>query len=70
LLTDITASESEIIDLKPGSFSYELKSDLIGKYPAFEEIPLVLFQDQRICKGNTELIPGVDIDCMPPFSGG
>lgn len=66
----MTSLEKEFVSLNTRIIANEFKRELIAKYPAFREVSVVFFQNQKLCADNSELIPGIEIDCMPPFSGG
>lgn len=70
ILSELASLEKESVRLDSGMIADEFKKELIGRYPTFSEVPIVIFQNQKLCAEKSELIPGVEIDCMPPFSGG
>ena len=69
-LTEASGCEEEEIILNPSSTLTMLESVLTDRYPDFNRIPLIFFSNSSKCEGNLPLNDGMNIECMPPFSGG
>ena len=70
VLTELAGCTEEELDLNSGFTVTSLNNRLITNYPAFNGIPLIFFTRGKIINGNYTIPEGMEIDCMPPFSGG
>ncbi|MGD2034666.1 MAG: MoaD/ThiS family protein [Bacteroidales bacterium] len=70
VLTDVTACESEVIKLSEMATLDELKSEIISRYPSIDEYTVAYFTNNLKLEDRNSISPGMEIDCMPPFSGG
>lgn len=70
-LTDITNCENEVIELMDEQVVIEhLKFKLEKQYPDFANYSIIYFANNKKINDGENLTPMMELDCMPPFSGG
>ncbi|MBA7517082.1 hypothetical protein ES705_09132 [subsurface metagenome] len=69
-LTDTTSREEEIIQMKEQSTLDDFKSNLERRFPDLADHSIIFFANGKKIESGEELKPKMEIDCMPPFSGG
>ncbi len=69
-LTETSGCDEEEISINPASTLSVLEQTLVGQYPLLSRIPLIFFSNAEKCTGSQLLAEGMQIECMPPFSGG
>ncbi|MFM2254835.1 MAG: molybdopterin converting factor subunit 1 [Bacteroidota bacterium] len=70
-LTDVTGSEVFELEISQQSVTVaELKLILLARYPALEGKTFRIAVNERFVVDEFEVLPGVIIALMPPFSGG
>lgn len=70
VLTDLAGKTTDNMNSNEVSTFTELKDILEKRYPEFGNYPIVFFQNLKHCTLESTILKGVEIDCMPPFSGG
>ena len=70
MLTDIAGCSEEEIRIDPESTVGTLQNLLNSRYPTFSSVPVVYFSGSRKWETGQNLTEGMEIECMPPFSGG
>lgn len=70
ILTDLAGKSSEEMETNGVNTFSDLQEMLKSNYPGFDDYPIVFFQNSRHCTSEDQVQYNVDIDCMPPFSGG
>ena len=70
-LTDVTGSELFELEISQQSVTVaELRLILLARYPALEGKTFRIAVNERFVVDEFEVLPGVIIALMPPFSGG
>jgi len=70
-LTDVTGSEVFELEISQQAVTVaELKLILLARYPALEGKTFRIAVNERFVVDEFEVLPGVIIALMPPFSGG
>jgi molybdopterin synthase sulfur carrier subunit len=70
-LTDVTGSEVFELEISQQSVTVaELRLILLARYPALEGKTFRIAVNERFVVDEFEVLPGVIIALMPPFSGG
>ncbi len=70
-LTDISKTESEILQVDNTITAQELMPLLYAKYEGLESETFIIFRNQsKLTAENSDLKENDEISLMPPFSGG
>ncbi len=70
ILTDLAGRNMDTLEIDDGSTFAEIKNLLENKYPDFSKYTIVYFQNANRCSIENIVKKEVEIECMPPFSGG
>jgi molybdopterin converting factor small subunit len=70
VLTDLAGNITEKLDISAEITFADLKKHLEKKYPDLHLYSVVFFQNNKFCAMADKVTEEVEIDCMPPFSGG
>ncbi len=70
MLTDIAGCTEEEIQIDSDSTVGTLENLLNSRYPSFSNVPVIYFTGSRRWETGQTLTEGMEIECMPPFSGG
>lgn len=70
VLADLAGKNMDNLGIKDGVTFAELKDLLENKYPDFRKYTIVYFQNANRCSIESIVKKEIEIECMPPFSGG
>jgi molybdopterin converting factor small subunit len=70
VLTEMAGKTADNLEISEETTFSELKDILEYRYPGFGNYPIIFFQDSNHCSPDKIVVPGKEVDCMPPFSGG
>lgn len=70
LITEITQTEEEQIEIKNMNVVFDLNVYLLKKYPKLKEVTFNIAQNQSIVTFKSKLNNGDIIALLPPFAGG
>lgn len=70
VLTELAGKTTDNLKIREGTTFSELKDLLENRYPGFGNYPIVFFQNLNHCTPDKIVVQEMEVDCMPPFSGG
>lgn len=70
VLADLAGRNTDDPGIREGAVFADLKELLEEKYPDFCKYTFVFFQNANHCPLESTVKKEIEIECMPPFSGG